>query len=92
MLQSVIDSCLNTKRQLHVAFIDFKKALFDHVSRDCLWHKLLTSGIRFLHNIKNMFCNATFKVRYSGVFSNNFESYLGVRQEESLSLFCLFFS
>ena len=26
MLQSVMDSCLNTKMRLHVAFIDFKKA------------------------------------------------------------------
>ena len=45
MLQSVIDLCLNTKRRLHVAFIDFKKA-FDHVNRDCLLYKLLKSGMR----------------------------------------------
>ena len=31
MLQSVFDSCLNTKRRLHVAFIDLKNA-FDHVN------------------------------------------------------------
>ena len=45
MLQSVIDSCLNTKRRLHVPFVDFKKA-FDHVNRNCLWYKLLKSGLR----------------------------------------------
>ena len=83
MLQSVIDSCLNTKRQLHVAFMDFKK-VFDHVNRDCLWYKLLKSGIRGpIFNIINTDSN----VKYSGAFSNNFECNLGVRQGESLSPF-----
>ena len=93
MLQSVIDSCLNTKRCLHVAFINFKKA-FDHVNRDCLWYKLLKSGIRgpIFNIIKDMYCNTASQVKHSGVFSNNFECNLGVRQGESLSpfLFTLF--
>ena len=88
MLQSVIDSCLNTKRRLHVAFINFKKA-FDDVNRDCLWYKLLKSGIRgpIFNIIKDMYCNTASKVKHSGVFSNNLECNLGVRQGESLSHF-----
>ena len=84
MLQSVIDSYLNTKRRLHVAFIDFKKA-FDHVNRDCLWYKLLKSGIRgpIFNIIRYISCNTTSKIKYSGVFSNNFECNLGVQQGES---------
>ena len=68
MLQSVIDSCLNTKRRLHVAFINFKKA-FDHVNRDCLWYKLLKSGIRcpIFNIIKDMYCNTTPKVEYLAI-------------------------
>ena len=34
-----------------------------------------------------MYCNTTSKVKYSGVFSNNFECNLGIRQGESLSPF-----
>ena len=34
-----------------------------------------------------MYCNTTSKVKYSGVFSNNFECNLGVRQGEGLSPF-----
>ena len=91
MLQSVIDSCLNTKRRLHVAFIDLKKA-FVHVNRDCLWYKLLKSEIRgpIFNIIKDMYCNTTSQVKYSGAFSNNFECNLGVRQRESLSPFLFY--
>ena len=69
MFQSVIDPCLNIKRRLHVAFIDFKKA-YDHVDIDCLWYKLLKSEIRglFFNNIEDMYCNTTSKVEYSGVY------------------------
>ena len=79
MLQSVIDSCLNTKRRLHVAFMYFNKA-FDHVNRDCLWYKVMKSAIRgpIFNIIKDMYCNTTSKVKYSGVFSNNFECNLGL--------------
>ena len=61
----------------------------DHVNRDCLWYKLLKSGIRgpICNIIRNMYCNTTSKVKYSGVFSNNFECNLGVPQGESLSPF-----
>ena len=60
---------------------------------DCLWYKLLKLGIGgpIFNNIKDMYCNTTYntKVKYSGVFNNNFECNLGVglRQGESLSPF-----
>ena len=49
----------------------------------------MKSGIRdpIFNIIKDMYCNTTSKVKYSGVFSNNFECNLGVRQGESLSPF-----
>ena len=59
------------------------------MNRDCLWYKLLKSGVRdpIFNIIKDMYCNTTSKVKISGVFSNNFKCNLGVRQGESLSTF-----
>ena len=92
MLQSVIDSCLNTKRRLHVAFIDFKKAL-DHMNRVCFRYKLLKSGIRgpIFNIIKDMYCNTTSKVNleHLAIILNVIQAY---DKERAYLLFCLFFS
>ena len=88
ILQSLVDSSLNSNNKLYVCFIDFKKA-FDHVNRDCLWYKLIKSGVRgpIFNIIKNMYCDTTSRVRFNGELSDSFECKLGVRQGESLSPF-----
>ena len=45
ILHSLISHCLNEKKQLFAAFVDFKKA-FDFVVRDVLWYKLIQMGVR----------------------------------------------
>ena len=48
-------------------------------------------GSSVFNIIKDMYCNTTSNVKYSGVFSNNFECNLGVKQGESLSPFLFIF-
>ena len=43
VLHSLITHCVNEKKKLYSAFIDFKKA-FDFVVRDVLWFRLVTVG------------------------------------------------
>ena len=45
VLHCLITHCINEKKKLYSAFIDFKKA-FDFVVRDILWIKLIQSGVR----------------------------------------------
>ena len=45
IIQSIVDYSLELGGNVYCAFIDFRKA-FDYLNRDCLWFKLLKSGIR----------------------------------------------
>ena len=83
VLHSIINSALQNGNKLFCAFLDFRKA-FDNLNRDCLWFKLLEYGLR--GNIFNvMYCEVKTRVQYGGEGSNTFNSFLGVRQGESLS-------
>ena len=78
---------------MYCAFIDFRKA-FDYLNRNCLWFKLLKSGIRgsMYDIIKHMYEEATASVKHQGILSEKFKCCLGVRQGESIPpfLFILF--
>ena len=52
------------------------------MNRDCLWYKLLNSGIRgnIFNIIKNMYMNTFSNVKYEGAMSDQFECNIGVRQ------------
>lgn len=93
VLNAVIDTILSQRRKLYCAFIDFKKA-FDYVNRQCLWYKLLKTGIRgtMFNIIRNMYSNVKSRVKFMGNVSSSFDCLLGVRQGESLSplLFSMF--
>ena len=86
VLHSIINSALQNGKKLFCAFLDFRKA-FDYLNRDCLWFKLLDYGLRgnIFIVIKSMYCEVKTRVRYGGETSNTFNSFLGVRQSESLS-------
>ena len=93
VLHSLINLVTEKGGKVYTAFVDFRKA-FDYVNRDCLWSKLITSGIRgnILNIIRSMYNEVKSKVKYMGNTSKTFECFLGVRQGESLSpfLFCMF--
>ena len=92
VLNSLIILVTEKGGKVYTAFVDFRKA-FDYVNRDCLWSKLITSGIRgnILNIIRSMYYEGKSKVKYMGNTSEAFESFLGVRHGESLSpfLFCM---
>ena len=73
---------------MYCAFIDFLKA-FDYLNRDCLWFKLLKSGIRgSMYNIiKHMYEETNASVKHQGILSDIFECCIRVRQGESISPF-----
>ena len=79
---------LMKKKKLYSAFIDFKKA-FDFVVRDILWYKLIQSWVRgkILDIIQSMYRNIKSRVKFDNVLSDEFSSYIGVRQGECLSPF-----
>ena len=69
------------KKKLFSAFIDFKKA-FDFVVRDIIWYKLIQMGVRgkILNIIQSMYSNIKSKVKFDNILSDEFSSFLGVRQ------------
>lgn len=93
VLQSLISKCINSKKRLFCAFIDFKKA-FDYVYRCGLWHKLLNEGIssKMVNVLKEMYASVKACVKMNGTKSDFFDLNSGVRQGEPLSpmLFLLF--
>ena len=88
VLHSLITRCVNEKKKLYSAFIDFKKA-FDFVVKDVLWFKLVKSGVRgkILDIIQSMYKNIKSRVKFENDLSDEFSSYIGVRQGEYLSPF-----
>ena len=79
---------INLDKKVYCATVDFKKA-FDFINRNCLWYKLLKSGIRGnIYNIINsMYSNNFSTVKHQGCISEPFECRIGVRQCQSLSPF-----
>ena len=88
IIQSIVDYSLEQGKKVYCAFIDFRKA-FDYLNRDCLWFKLLKSGIRvnMYDIIKHMYGETTASVKHQGILGDIFECNLGVRQGESISPF-----
>jgi hypothetical protein len=92
VMQTLMEKYIN-KGNLHVCFIDFRKA-YDSVWRQALLYKLQKQNIRglFYNQIKSMYNNVQVCIKQNGQLSNFFESKMGVKQGEVLSplLFNLF--
>ena len=92
-LKTIVDNSLNAKKDLHVCFVDFKKA-FDTVWRDGLFLKLLRSNVstKFVRILKNMYESLKCSIQLPFGLSKPFPSLTGVRQGCNLSplLFNLF--
>lgn len=94
ILQSLINKILkHEKKKLFCAFIDFRKA-FDLVYRDGLWLKLIEYGVstKMITMLRSMYNSVKSCVQVNGSLSEYFDSYMGVKQGESLSpLLFIFF-
>ena len=94
VLQSLINRIVKReKKKLYCSFIDFRKA-FDLVYRDGIWLKLIKYGTstKMVTMLRAMYASVKSCVRVNGSLSDFFDSYMGVKQGESLSplLFILF--
>jgi hypothetical protein len=78
--------CLDEKRKIYAAFVDYKKA-FDTIDRSSLWLKLVQLGItgKIFSVVKNMYSQAKSCVRSNNQVSDLFHSQIGVRQGDNLS-------
>ena len=87
-LHGLVTHIINQGKKLYCALVDLSKA-FDYINRDILWQKLIKLGARgkILNVIKSMYETVKSKVKYQNQLSEEFDCYLGVRQEESLSPF-----
>jgi len=94
ILQSIINKIIKCdKKKLFCAFIDFRKA-FDLVYRNGIWVKLINYGVssKATKMLQAMYESVKSCVRVNGALSDNFESYMGVKQGEPLSpLLFIFF-
>jgi hypothetical protein len=92
-LTTIIKTSLSNKKDVFVAFIDFRKA-FDFVNKDLLLTKLVqenvTGSIYFA--VKSMLERNQSCIKINGLFSEYFSIDNGVRQGDSISptLFALF--
>ena len=68
-----------------MCFYRLEKA-FDFLNCDCLWYKLLKSGVRgnIFDVMFSMYSRNVSKVKYQITLSDSFECNIGVRQGESL--------
>ena len=92
-VKTLIDQSIRNGGQLHVCFVDFRKA-YDTVWRDGLYHKLLSYGVhpKFVRLLRNIYGNSSLAVRSQGGRSTIFPSNVGLKQGCNLSplLFNLF--
>ena len=90
---TVLKDRLVQNKETFIAFIDFQKA-FDWVNRDCLFLRLLESGIhgRLYFAIKACYTNTTCRVRVNNFVTEFYVNNVGVRQGDVLSptLFMIF--
>jgi hypothetical protein len=94
VLTSIIDKILNTeKKKVYAAFVDFRKC-FDMLYRNGIWFKLIQTGVstKMVRMLKSLYENVKCCVKVNGALTENFETYMGVKQGEPLSplLFILF--
>ena len=88
VLHSLITHYVNENKKLYSAFIYFKKA-FDFVVKHILWYKLIQSGVRgkILNIVQSMYSSIKSRVKFDNNVSDDFTSFMGVRQGEYLSPF-----
>jgi hypothetical protein len=86
LIRQLMERCRQQKKNLHMVFIDLKKA-YDKVTRNVMWwalqkHKVLT---KYITLIKVMYDNVVTSVRTSDEDTNDFPINIGLYQGSALS-------
>ena len=84
VLSSILRNRLVNGLSTFVTFIDLKKA-FDYVNRDSLMYKLLVNGVdgKMYNSIKAMYHNTNACVKINSLYTDWFETNIGVRQGDN---------
>ena len=92
-MNSLIERVLRDKKRLFCCFVDFKKA-YDFIDRNCLWFKLINSGVdgKLFSIIQSMYESVKLRVKHMNTLSDFFNSEVGLLQGEVTSpiMFSLF--
>jgi hypothetical protein len=81
-----MERCREQKKDLHMIFIDLKKA-YDKVPRNVMWWALQKHKVssKYITLIKDMYDNVVTSVRTSGGDTNDFPVNIGLHQGSALS-------
>ena len=87
-LRNIIEQCLEKQQQLHINFVDFKKA-FDSVHRKSLWRILEVYGIppKYIKIFQDIYKNSSCCIKMQDTNSEYFQIATRVRQGCILSPF-----
>ena len=87
-LHSLTSKSFRSGKRLYCCFIDYEKA-FDSVLHTKLWLRIVKCGMtgKLLNIIKSMYSQIKCCIKFNGVFSNFFNSNIGLTQGESLPPF-----
>jgi hypothetical protein len=86
LIRQLMERCREQKKDLHMIFIDLKKAN-DKVPRNVIWwalHKHIVS-LKYITLIKDMYDNIVISVQTSDGDTNDFSINIGLHQESALS-------
>jgi hypothetical protein len=86
LIRQLVERCREQKKDLHMVFIDLKKA-YDKVPRNAMWwalqkHKI---SIKYITLIKDMYDNIVTSVRTRNGDTNDFPINIGLHQGSTLS-------
>jgi hypothetical protein len=86
LIMQLMERCSEQKKDLHMIFIDLKKA-YDKVSRNIMWWTLLKHKVstKYITLIKDMYDNVVTSVQTSDGDTNDFLINIGLHQETVLS-------
>lgn len=85
-MRILIEKFRDAVEDLHIIFIDLEKA-FDRVPRDLIWSALRNHGVpeKYVKLIKDMYHEATTKIKCPAGISNSFPVKVGVHQGSVMS-------
>jgi hypothetical protein len=88
LIRQLMESCREQKKDLHMVFIDLKKA-YDKVTRNVMWRALQKHKVstKYITLIKDMYDNIVTSVPTSDGDTNDFPINIGLHQRSALSAY-----